>query len=365
MKVALVHYWLVGMRGGERVLEALSELYPQADIYTHVCDPDRISETLRAHTIRESFIGRLPRAKRWYPAYLPLMPLALEALDLTGYDLVISSESGPAKGVITAPNSLHVCYCHSPMRYLWDMQGEYFERLKPWTRLLAYPMAHYLRLWDQASAARVDHFVANSSFVAARIRKYYRREAEVIHAPVDLSRFSPGGERGDHYLTVGQLVRYKRFDLAIEAFNQLGRPLWIVGDGPELARLKRMAGPHIRFLGAMQGNELVSAYRSCRALVFPGVEDFGIVPLEAMACGRPVIAYGKGGALETVVDGMTGILFREQTATSLLEAVRQHESDLHRYDGKRLHTHAAGFDRDIFKRRFSHLIDRLSVRPAS
>jgi glycosyltransferase involved in cell wall biosynthesis len=359
MKVALIHYWLVGMRGGERVLEALCELFPTADIYTHVYRPEGVSDTIRAHQVTETFIGRLPRAHRWYPAYLPLMPLALETLDLTAYDLVISSESGPAKGVITAPGSVHLCYCHSPMRYVWDMQADYFSRLSPFMRALAYPLAHYLRLWDFASAARVDQFIANSAFVAARIRKYYRREAQIIHAPVDITRFSPGEGSGEYYLAVGQLVRYKRFDLAVEAFNRLERPLWIVGEGEQMADLKRLARPTIRFLGAMHGAELAAVYRQCRALIFPGIEDFGIVPLEAMASGRPVIAYARGGALETVQDGATGLLFYEQTPESIMKAVRHFEENPARFDPEALHRHAAGFDTGLFKARISALIERV------
>ena len=358
MKVALVHYWLVGMRGGERVLEALCELFPEADVYTHVYRPERISDVIRAHRVQETFIGRLPRAHRWYPVYLPLMPLALEALDLSAYDLVISSESGPAKGIITAPGSVHICYCHSPMRYLWDRQAEYLAPLSRFTRLLAFPFAHYLRLWDYASAARVDRFIANSGFVAARIRKCYRREAEVIHAPVDVSRFFPGAETGDYFLAVGQLVRYKRFDLAIEAFNRLNLPLWIVGDGELRAELQRLAGPSIRFLGAMHGVELADVYRRCQALIFPGIEDFGIVPLEAMASGRPVIAYARGGALETVHDGSTGILFYEQSPESLVRAVQHFRENPGRFDGETLRRHAAGFSTSVFKARISGAVER-------
>jgi glycosyltransferase involved in cell wall biosynthesis len=358
LKVALIHYWLVAMRGGERVLEALCELYPDADIFTHVYRPDAISDTIRAHRIHETAIGRLPRAARWYPYYLPLMPLALEALDLRAYDLVISSESGPAKGVITAPDSLHVCYCHSPMRYLWDMQAEYFSHLGSIRRLMMAPMMNYLRLWDYSSAARVDHFIANSRFVASRIQKYYRRESKVIHPPVDTQRFSLTSGTKNYYLAVGQLVPYKRFDLAVEAFNRLGAPLHIVGDGTELTALKRKAKSNIHFLGPLHGHALEESYAGCRALIFPGTEDFGIVPVEAMASGRPVIAYARGGALESVIDGRTGFLFASPNAESLTAAVRRFESDPEFFDAMILRRHAQTFDTTIFKEKVTDSINQ-------
>jgi glycosyltransferase involved in cell wall biosynthesis len=356
VKVALVHYWLVGMRGGERVLEALCQLYPEADIYTHVYLPDSVSELVRRHRVYTSFIARLPRAASWYPYYLPLMPMALETLDLSAYDLVISSESGPAKGVITAPGSLHVCYCHSPMRYLWDMKEAYFGDAGRLKRLAMAPLTHYLRLWDQASAARVDHFIANSHFVKQRIRKFYRRSATVIHPPVNVDGFTPGDGPEDYYLAVGQLVRYKRFDLAVAAFNRLGRKLVIIGDGTENRSLQRRAGPHVRFLGAVEGEQLVQYYRSCRALIFPGIEDFGIVPVEAMACGRPVVAYAAGGALETVIAEKTGVFFHEQTADALCQAVEALDTLLPGLDAAAIRQHAQSFNAARFANQMSAFI---------
>ena len=357
MRVAIVHYWLVGMRGGEKVLEALCEMYPQADIFTHVAAPEALSERLRGHRIRTSFIARLPRATRWYKKYLPLMPLALEGIDLRGYDLVISSEAGPAKGIVPPPDALHVCYCHSPMRYVWNMYHDYREGADLLSRIAMPLMAHYLRQWDESSAARVDRFVANSRNVAARVRKYYRREADVIHPPVEIEAFeiAPGDEVGDHYLMVGELVRYKRPDLAIDAFNASGRPLVVIGGGEMLRTLRRRAAPNVTLLGPQPFAVLRHHYARCRALVFPGEEDFGIVPVEAMASGRPVVAFGRGGAVETVIDGVTGVLFGEPSVEALNAAVAR--LDGLAFEPARLRTHASRFASGRFRRQMQALID--------
>ncbi len=359
VRVALVHYWLVGMRGGEKVLEALGELYPDADIYTHAYAPDKISESLRRHTIRTTFVGRLPRATRAYQSYLPLMPLALEQLDLRAYDLVISSESGPAKGVLTSPEALHVCYCHSPMRYAWDLYHDYAREAGPLKRLVMPALMHYLRLWDHAGAARVDHFVANSHHVARRIRRHYGRDAQVVYPPVDTAAFPVGHARQDYYLFVGQLVPYKRADLAIEALGSLGRRLVVIGAGEQAAALRRAAGPHVELLGWQPASVLAEHYARCKALVFPGHEDFGMVPVEAMAAGAPVIAYGRGGALETVVDDETGILFHEQSAASLRDAVLRFEARPGGFSPEVMARHAARFGRERFSTEMRQLVDRL------
>ena len=333
-RVAIIHYWLVGMRGGERVLEALCRMFPQADLFTHVADPHRLSDMLRGHSITESRIARLPFARRLYPAYLPLMPRALEELDLRGYDLVISSEAGPAKGVIAPPDAPHLCYCHSPMRYLWDQFHIYREGAGPLARLIMPHAAHRLRAWDVASAARVDGFAANSSFVVQRIRKYWRRESDVVHPPVAVEDFAPcpPSELGNFYLWAGELAPYKRPDIAVEAFRKLDLPLVVIG-GPDaqVKALQGMAGPKTTFLGRVTFDVLKDHMARCRALVFPGEEDFGIVPVEVMASGRPVIAYGRGGVMDTVIDEQTGVLFRDQTPDGLAEAVAQfHTSGLAR-----------------------------------
>lgn len=361
MKVALVHYWLVGMRGGEKVLEQLCEAFPQADIFTHVVDRAALSPALRDREIRTSLISSLPRAGRWYKNYLPLMPLALEQLDLRGYDLIISSESGPAKGIIPPPGAVHVCYCHSPMRYIWNMYHEYRQSAGFVARMLMPVLTHYLRAWDESSASRVDHFVANSHNVASRLRRYYRRDAEVVHPPVDVDIFTPDGrDPDDYYLMVGELVAYKRPDIAVEAFNRSGRRLVVIGGGEMLDRLRGRAAPNITFLGPQPLAALKHHYARCRALIFPGEEDFGIVPVEAMASGRPVIAFNRGGATETVIDGVTGVLFGEQSAAGLESAILRLEAG--RFSARAIAQHAASFNRDRFRRQIMASVERAIAR---
>lgn len=319
MKIALVHYWLVGMRGGERVLESVCRMFPSADIYTHVIDREQVSDVIKAHRIETSWIARLPLARRLYRKYLVFMPMALEALDLTSYDVVISFEAGPAKGVITRPDALQVTYCHSPMRYIWDHYHLYRAGAGRLTRLMMGPISHYVRLWDAVSAARTDAFVANSRFIAQRIRAVYRRPATVVYPPVAVEAFAAARpvERDPFYLWCGELVPYKRPELAIEAFNASGRPLLIVGSGGGEAALRKMAGPNISFAGKLSFAELQAHFAACRALVFTGEEDFGITPVEVQAAGRPVIALARGGALETVIDGETGLFFPTPDAAAL------------------------------------------------
>jgi glycosyltransferase involved in cell wall biosynthesis len=357
LRVAIVHYWLVNMRGGEKVVEALCELFPQAEIFTHVYVPEAISERIRRHKIHTTFIQRLPQARKRYQSYLPLMPLALQQLDLRDFDLVISSESGPAKGVIVSPDARHICYCHSPMRYVWDMYPDYLAGAGRITRWLMPPLIHYLRLWDRSTADGVDAFVANSNYVASRINRYYRREAEVIAPPVQVEDFSADGEVCDFYLMMGQLVSYKRPDLVVDAFNESGRRLVVIGEGEMQDTLRQRAGPNITFMGR-QPFEVIREYLSrCRALVFPGLEDFGIVPVEAMAAGRPVIAYGKGGALDTVVDGRTGILFKEQSVASLNGAIARYESSEMEFHPAEMAFHASQFSKERFKQQFMACVE--------
>lgn len=359
MRVAIIHYWLAGMRGGEKVLEALCDLYPQADLYTHVFQPDRVSEVIRRRRVQTTFINKLPGAKKHYPLFLPLMPMALEELDLSGYDLIISSESGPAKGVIVPPRARHICYCHSPMRYVWDMYHEYRASMGLLRSLLMQPIAHYLRIWDVTTAARVDRFVANSAFVRARIRRFYHRDAEVIPPPVETSDFAPTAEHDDFYLMVGELAPYKQPGLAVKAFNELGQRLVVIGDGPEAGRMRKLAASNVELLGRQPIEVVRRHFQRCRALVFPGVEDFGIVPVEAMASGKPVIARREGGVCETVVDGITGVFFEEATPASLASAVRRFESLAEDFDASVIAAHAQRFDVSAFKESFERVVDQV------
>ena len=349
MKIALVHYWLVGMRGGERVLEALCDLYPEADIYTHVYLPEAVSQSISSHKITTTFIGRLPFASTLYKRYLPLMPLALEELDMSAYDLVISSKSGPAKGVIAHPDAVHVCYCHSPMRYIWNLYHRYRSEAGIPTRLMLPALAHYLRSWDQLSAARVDAFVANSWNVARQIERCYDRTASVVYPPVDTDYFcfEPKTFREDFYLVVGELVRYKRPDLAVEACTKLDKRLVVIGGGEMLSELRRLAGPTVEIIGPQPIDVLRSFYRRAKALIFPGEEDFGIVPVEAMASGCPVIAFRKGGACETVVEAETGCFFAWQTVEALAAAMGEFEAM--QLDPRRIAGRARAFGEARFK----------------
>ncbi|CUI51538.1 glycosyltransferase [Cognatishimia activa] len=327
MRVALIHYWLVGMRGGEKVLESLCRMFPQADIYTHVIDPKRISSDLNRHPIYQTRVGRLPFARRLYQKYLPFMPRALEELDLSQYDLVISSEAGPAKGVIVPPDAAHLCYCHSPMRYIWDQYPVYNANAGFLARRMLPHVAHHMRQWDVSSASRVDRFVANSKIVSGRIKKYWRRGSSIVHPPVEVQKFAPSDNLGDFYLWVGNLAPYKRPDLAIDAFKRLDRPLVVIG-GPDktAARLAKSAGVKTTFLGEAKEDVVRQHMARCKALIFPGEEDFGIVPVEVMASGRPVIAFGRGGALDSVLDQRTGLFFYDQSVQGLIDAVERFES---------------------------------------
>lgn len=338
MKVALVHYWLVNMAGGEKVLEALCRLYPQADIFTHVVDREKLLPEFRRHKISTTFINSLPASRRLYKKYLPLMPHALEQLDLTDYD-------------------------HTPMRYLWDNWPAYMRSTGRLSRLAMRLLLPSLRQWDCLSAQRVDHFVANSRHVARRIRKYWRREAAVVHPPVDTNAFTPRAEPvGEHYLCFGRLASYKRVDLAVEVCTRLGRPLVVAGDGEMMQQLKAKAGPSVRFVGRQDDAAVRELMARSRALLFPGEEDFGIIPVEAMSAGVPVIAYGRGGATETVVDGETGLLFSEQTPESLAEALQRFEQCEGDFDPRHLHAHAEKFSTENFLTGFRHEVEAAMAR---
>jgi glycosyltransferase involved in cell wall biosynthesis len=325
LRVVLVHDWLTGMRGGEKVLECLCRLFPSADVLTLVHVRGSVSAAIESHRIRTSPVQRLPRAAAAYRYYLPLFPSVIETFDLDDVDLVISTSHCAAKSVVPTGRAVHLCYCHSPMRYAWDQFDAYFgpERLGAAGSALARPVLGWLARWDRATANRVDAFAANSRFVAGRIERYYNRQASVLYPPVDTQFFTPVSSPAQPYfLVVSALVPYKRLEIAIGAAQQLGVPLKIVGTGPDLARLQRIAGPTVELLGALDPDALREAYRHARALVMPGEEDFGIAPVESMACGRPVIALGRGGALETVVPGVTGRLVAEPTVEAFADAMR-------------------------------------------
>ncbi len=368
LRVALVHYWLVGCAGGEKVLGALAEMFPQADLFALVADPATLPPALRDRKLTTSFLQHLPGSRRWHRHFLALHPFALEQLDVSGYDLIISSESGPAKGVLAPSSTCHICYCHSPMRYLWDMYHQYRAAMNPLTRLVFSVTAHYVRQWDVISANRVDYFVANSSYVASRIRRNYRREADVIHPPVEISCSYLAPQTEDYYLVVSRLSDYKRIDIAIEACNRLGRKLRIVGAGEQLKRLRKLAGSSVQFLGYLQDTQLHEQYAHCRALLFPGEEDFGIVPVEAQAFGRPVIAFGRGGIVETVIAPVvgaefepsecTGIFFPQQTAESLVDAICYFERHEHRFSARFIRSHALQWSPERFKREMADHVSR-------
>jgi glycosyltransferase involved in cell wall biosynthesis len=363
MKVAVIHDWLTGMRGGEKVLETFCELFPQAHLYTLLHHPGTVSSTIEKLPIHTSFIQNIPFSKKGYRRYLPLFPMAIERFDLKGYDLILSCSHCVAKGIIPPPDALHISYLLTPMRYAWDMYGEYFGAK---SSMIIFLFTHYLRIWDVTSSQRVDHFLAISKHVQGRITKFYRREAEVIYPPVDIHRFRPGNKKGDFFLIVSSLVPYKAVDLAVEAFNRLGYPLRIIGSGPEERRLRAMARSNVVFLGWQPDEVVAESYSTCRALIFPGEEDFGIVPLEAMASGRPVVAYGRGGALETIVspdqqgesggEAPTGLFFYERHADSLMDAVELFIKVEEDFDPLAIRNHVLPWDREIFKEKIKGYI---------
>ena len=348
MKTALVHDWLTGMRGGEKVLERLAMMFPDAPIYTLFHHPESVSRALEQHPIHTSFLQAFP-ARQSYRWYLPLYPLAMRSLDLTEFDLVISSSHCAAKAAVSRSDAVHICYCHTPMRYAWDQFDTYFSPQRVgWLRhALIRPTMAYLRRWDRRTAARVDSFVANSGYVADRIRRHYTRQAEIIPS---------GAPPDDFYLMVTALSPYKRVDVAIEAFNRIGRELVIVGAGPEAARMRRLAGPTVRLAGRLSSVELADLYRRCRGFVLPGVEDAGIAPLEAMACGRPALVLATGGAHEAVIPGITGLHIPQPTPEALIKVVDSCEGLTFNTDVIRAHAESYSFD--AFDRRISDFIDR-------
>ncbi|MBU0491660.1 MAG: glycosyltransferase [Chloroflexi bacterium] len=362
MQVAIVHDWLNQYGGAERVLEALHALYPAAPVYAAMYGPQVMPPAYRSWDIRPSFMQRLPGVIGHHQVYLLLYPRAVESYDLSAYDLVISTSSSFAHAAIAAPHAPHVCYCHNPMRFGWNYD-EYVrhERVPVLARGLLQPFIRWLRSWDRRTAARVDDWIANSRNVAGRIRQYYGRESVVIPPPVDVSRFHLAGPgAGDYYLILSRLIPYKRIDVAVQAFAGLDRPLWIAGSGRALAELEAIAPPNVRFLGRVPDEDVPGLYAGCRAFIFPGQEDLGITPLEAMAAGRPVIAYAAGGALETVIEGETGVFFREQTPEALAAAIREFEAQ--EFDPAAARRQAERFDINSFQAQISALVDQCLER---
>ena len=356
MKVAIVHEWLTIMGGADRVLQVIHEIFPSAAVFALVHNRKAMPDSFRQMDIRTSFVQWLPFAKSCHRYYLPLYPLAVEQFDLSEFDLVISSSHCCAHGVIVPPEAFHLCYCYTPIRYAWHMYHQYQRALNPIARLVAAPLMNWIRQWDYASAQRVDRFVAISNAVRHRIRTYYRRSADVLFPPVDVDFFRPAphGEIGDYFFIMSRHVPYKKVDLAIKAFNALRLPLVVAGAGPETHRLARMAGPTIRFLGRISNDEARHYMARCRAFIFPQEEDFGLTAVEAQACGRPVIAYARGGALDTVVGGVTGSLFFAQSAEALADAVSLFRAGA--FDPQAVRRHAEAFNVDSFKRRFRRIV---------
>lgn len=366
MKLALVHDYLNQMGGAERVLKVLHELYPEAPIFTSIYDPSFVDPAFARMDIRTTFMQRLPLVHRHHQPYLPVFPFAFESIDLTGFDVVLSMSSAWSKNVVTRPDTCHINYCLSPMRFAWSFQ-EYanFERISPWQKTLLLPIITALRYWDVVGANRVDHFIGISSEIRRRIEKYYRREAALIHPPVETKAFAAGAsEAGDdgYFLVVARLIPYKRIDLAIQACNRIGAPLKIIGEGRDLARLRAMAGPTVEFLGFVDDETKREYLRRCRAFIFPTEEDFGISPVEALASGRPVVAYAAGGALDIVIEGQTGLFFHERTPGALGEALTRVTD--YAWDSAAIVRHASQFDVETFKTRLAAFVrDRVSAHP--
>lgn len=366
MKVAIVHDWLTLKGGAESVLHQILLLYPQADLFV-VVDflPEHERDFLSGHRITTSFIQRLPGARKHYRAYLPLMPAAIEQLDIIGYDLVISSSAAIAKGIITGPDQVHIAYTHSPIRYAWDLQHQYLAEAKLTRGLksaVTRAILHYMRIWDSRTANGVDYFIANSAFIARRIRKVYGRNATVIYPPVDLDRFAPATESDDFYVTMSRMVPYKRIPLIVEAFTRMPeRRLIVIGDGTEMAEVRAAAGPNVTIMGKQPDEVVTSFLQRARAFVFAAEEDFGIAPVEAQACGTPVIAYGKGGALESIRghdgDEQTGVFFTEQTCEAIAAAVDHFEQRLPFITPQACRANAERFSTSCFRDQLRRFID--------
>ncbi len=356
INTTIVHYWLNSMRGGEKVIESLIDIYPNSEIITNIYSQQNVSEKISKKKVKTTFINSLPNAGKFYQYYLPLYPTALKNIHINSGEFVISSESGPAKGIKVSNKIPHICYTHSPMRYIWDMQDEYFGT--GFKRKILQPIINYLQRWDFSTAQKLDYIIANSNFVKKRIKRVWNRESTVIHPPVDTERFSSNNSISDYYLLFGQHVKYKKPELPVRAFNENGKKLIVMGAGEELPFLKSIAKDNIEFLGRV-GDEIKNKYlSSCQALIFPGVEDFGIIPVEAMACGRPVIAFNKGGATETVKDNVTGLFFNSQNTKSLNKVINQFENIADQFDPKIIKQHSLIFSKQVFQKKFKEYVEQ-------
>jgi len=357
MKIALVHDYLVQYGGAERVLECFTEIWPYAPIYTLIYDEEKTHGIFKKKRIYTSFLQKFPYSRSNHRVFPALMPPAIEQFDFSKYDIVLSDSSSYAKGIITPPETLHICYCHTPMRYAWDDCQKYIQEFgfpKIVKKFIPFVM-NYIRLWDRISADRVDEYIANSKFVASRIKKYYQKDSTVINPPVDINKFYLDDKKEDYFLMVGRLMAYKRFDIVIQAFNELGWPLVIMGRGPDLKRLEKMARSNIRFLGRLSDADLAKTYARAKAFIFPQEEDFGIVAIEAMASGKPIIAFRGGDIVEHVREGKEGLFFDKQDPKDIIKTLRGFDSDS--FNPNEIRERSVGFDREIFKSRMKDYVE--------
>ena len=356
-KIAIVHDWLTNMGGAEQVVYNFHEIYKDAPIYTTFYTPDNLDDKLKGLDVRTSFLqGKKPVYN--HKKYFPLMPLAFSRFNMKDYDIILSSSSSCAKGIKKRKDAIHVCYIHTPMRYAYEFKHEYTDGMNPIKKFLVNILLFFIRIWDQKNTKRVDYFIANSTEVKNRVNKTYNRDAVVINPPVRTDEFNISDVDGDYYFVISRLVGYKRFDLAVQACSELGKKLVVIGDGPEREKLEAMAGPTVTFLGRQDDATVNKYMRECKALLFPGLEDFGIVPVEAQACGRPVICYGKGGVLDTVVDGKTGLYFNEQTVESLKETILKFEQMT--FDKKEIRENALKFSEENFRKNIKEFVEKVS-----
>ncbi len=367
MKIAIVHDWLVNYMGSEKCVESFTNIWPESDVFTIVdfLKEDDRKLILKGKKAIASFIGKLPLASKIHRHYFPLFPLAVEQFDLSRYDAVISSSHAFAKGVLTHAAQIHICYCHTPVRYAWDLYHSYLKESgagKGIKGLIARTALHYVRLWDYSTRNRPDYFIANSKYIARRIRKVYDRDASVIYPPVDTKKFSLCKEKEDYYVIAARFVPYKRVDLIVEAFTAMpDKKLLVIGDGPEEKKIRNLAGGNIRFAGYLPQDKLISKIGKAKAFLFAAEEDFGITIVEAQACGTPVIAFGRGGASETVIEGVSGVLFSEQTPASVIEAVNKFEKTGGTFDYEKIRKHAESFSREVFESKIKEFVElRLS-----